>query len=85
VESLQLYIYSFVDSIVNLCNCCYLDSTRIMCMFDVHIMPGGRFPKRHRACCGVIATIRKVPVLGRHKWYQSSGFVDAHGSSLPVG
>jgi hypothetical protein len=25
-------IYSFLGSIVNLCNCCYLDSTRIACM-----------------------------------------------------
>jgi hypothetical protein len=30
---------------------------------------GGAFPKRHRANCGVIAIIRKVPILGRHKWY----------------
>jgi hypothetical protein len=32
VESLRFIIYSFVGSIVNLCNCCYLDSTRIMCV-----------------------------------------------------
>jgi hypothetical protein len=25
-------IYSFVGSIVNLCDCCYLDSTRVMCV-----------------------------------------------------
>jgi hypothetical protein len=32
--SLRGYIiYSFVGFIVNLCNCCYLDSTCIMCMF----------------------------------------------------
>jgi hypothetical protein len=24
------------------------------------------FPKRHRANCGAIAIIRKVPILGRH-------------------
>jgi hypothetical protein len=33
----------------------------------VHILLGGAFPKRHRANCGVIAVIRKVPILGRHK------------------
>jgi hypothetical protein len=32
----------------------------------MHILLGGAFPKRHRANCGVIAVIRKVPVLGRH-------------------
>jgi hypothetical protein len=31
VESSWL-LYSFVGSIMNLCNCCYLDSTRIACM-----------------------------------------------------
>jgi hypothetical protein len=25
-------LYSFVGSVVNLCNCCYLDSTRVMCV-----------------------------------------------------
>jgi hypothetical protein len=38
-----------------------------MCMLFVHILLGGAFPKRHRANCGVIAVIRKVPILGRHK------------------
>jgi hypothetical protein len=40
----------------------------------MHILLGGAFPKRHRANCGVIAVIRKVPILGRHKWYQIQGF-----------
>jgi hypothetical protein len=51
----------------------------------MHILLGGAFPKRHRANCGVIAVIRKVPILGRHKWYQSQGFVDTRGLALPVG
>jgi hypothetical protein len=38
-----------------------------MCMLFVHILLGGAFPKRHRANCGVITVIRKVPILGRHK------------------
>jgi hypothetical protein len=37
-------------------------------------MLGGAFPKRHRVDCGMIAIICKVPVLGRHKWYQSHMF-----------
>jgi hypothetical protein len=37
-----------------------------MCMLFVHISLGGAFPKRHRANCGVIAIICKVPILGRH-------------------
>jgi hypothetical protein len=51
----------------------------------MHILLGGAFPKRHHANCGVIAVIRKVPILGRHNWYQSQGFVDTHGSALLVG
>jgi hypothetical protein len=78
-------VYSFVGSIVNLCNCCYLDSTRIACMLHIHESLGGAFSKRHHVDCGVIAIICKVPILGRHKWYQSTGFVDTQGSSLPVG
>jgi hypothetical protein len=35
-------------------------------MLFMHILLGGAFPKRHRANCGVIAVIRKVPILGRH-------------------
>jgi hypothetical protein len=77
-------VYSFVGSIMNLCNCCYLDSTRIACMLHMHESLGGAFPNRHHANCGVIAIIRNVPILGRYKWYQSPGFVDTHGSSLPV-
>jgi hypothetical protein len=56
-----------------------------MCKLIVHILLGGAFPKRHRANCGVFAIIRKVPILGRHKWYQSQGFVDTRGSALPLG
>jgi hypothetical protein len=59
-------IYSFVGSIVNLCNCCYLDSTRIACMLHMHESLGGAFPKRHHVDCGLNAIICKVPVLGRH-------------------
>jgi hypothetical protein len=54
-------------------------------MLHMHESLGGAFPKRYRANCGVIAIIRKVPTLGRHKWYQSLGFVDTHRSALPVG
>jgi hypothetical protein len=59
-------LYSFVGSIVNLCNCCYsiLPASRAYC--DVHEALGGAFPKRHHVDCGVIAIIYKVPVLGRH-------------------
>jgi hypothetical protein len=57
-------IYSFVGSIVNLCNCCYLDSTHIVCMLHMHESLGGAFPKRHHVDCGVIAIICKVPVFG---------------------
>jgi hypothetical protein len=32
----------------------------------MHILLCGAFPKRHRANCGVIAVIRKVPILGHH-------------------
>jgi hypothetical protein len=46
--------------------CYYLDSTRIACMLHMHESLGGAFPKRHRANCGMIAIIRKVPILGRH-------------------
>jgi hypothetical protein len=57
-------IYSFVDSIVNLCNCCYLDSTRLMCMLRCAYFAWWAFPKRHRANCGMMAIIRKMPILG---------------------
>jgi hypothetical protein len=32
----------------------------------MHILLGGVFPKQHHANCGVIAVIRKVPILGHH-------------------
>jgi hypothetical protein len=54
-------------------------------MLFAHILLGDAFPKRHRANYGVIVVIRKVPILGRRKWYQSPGFVDTRGSALPVG
>jgi hypothetical protein len=60
-------IYSFVGSIVGLCNYCYLDSTRIACMLHMHESLGDVFPKRHHVDCGVIAIICKVPILGCHK------------------
>jgi hypothetical protein len=78
-------IYSFVGSIVNLCNCCYSISPASRARSNVHEALGGAFPKRHHVDCGVFTIICKVPVLGHHKWYQSTGFVDTHGSSLPVG
>jgi hypothetical protein len=64
MESLWLYIFCGFHR--ELVYCYLLDSTRIMCMLLVHISLGGAFPKRHRANCGVIAIIRKVPILGRH-------------------
>jgi hypothetical protein len=84
VESSWLY-YILCGFHHELVYCYLLDSTCIMCMLFVHILLGGAFPKRHRANCGVFAIIRKVPILGHHKWYQSQGFVDTHGSALPVG
>jgi hypothetical protein len=78
-------IYSFVGSIVNLCNCCYSIPPASRARSNMHEALGGAFPKRHHVDCGLITIICKVPVLGRHKWYQSPGFVDTHGSSLPVG
>jgi hypothetical protein len=84
--SLRGYIiYSFVGSIVNLCNCCYSIPPASRARSNVHEALGGAFPKRHHVDCGLIAIICKVPVLGRYKWYQSPGFVDTHRSSLPVG
>jgi hypothetical protein len=64
-------LYSFVGFIVNLCNCCYSISLASRARSNVHEALGGAFPKRHHADCGLIAIIRKVPVLGRYKWYQS--------------
>jgi hypothetical protein len=78
-------IYSFVGSIVNLCNCCYSIPPASCARSNVHEALGGAFPKRRHVDCGLIAIICKVPILGRHKWYQSPGFVDTHRSSLPVG
>jgi hypothetical protein len=66
VESSRLY-YILRGFHRELVYCYLLDSTRIMCILFVHILLGGAFPKRHRANCGVIAIIRKVPILGRHK------------------
>jgi hypothetical protein len=78
-------IYSFVGSIVNLCNVTTLIPPTSRACCDVHEALGGAFLKRHRVNFGVTAMICKVPVLGHHKWYQSPGFVDTHRSSLPVG
>jgi hypothetical protein len=78
--SLRGYIiYYFVGSFVNLCNVTTLipPASRACCY--VHEAFGGAFPKRHHVDYGVIAIICKVPILGRHMWYQSSGFVDTHG------
>jgi hypothetical protein len=79
-----------VGSIVNLCNCCYLDSTRIACMLHMHESLGGAFPKRHHVDCGLIAIICKVPVLGRYNYSllvigdsngdEDGGGVDGDGS-----
>jgi hypothetical protein len=44
-----------------------------MCTLFVHILLGGAFPRRHRANCGVIAIIRKVPILGRHRVFIGKG------------
>jgi hypothetical protein len=81
----MVIIYSFVGSIINLCNCCYSNPPASRACCDLPEALGGAFPKRHHVDCGVIAIICKVPILGCHKWYQSPGFVDTHGSSLPVG
>jgi hypothetical protein len=69
--SLRGYIiYSFVGSIMNLCNYCYLIPPASRACYDVHEALRGAFPKQHFADCGVIAMIHKVLILGRHKWYQ---------------
>jgi hypothetical protein len=47
LESLWLYIYSFVGSIVNLYNYCYLIPPASRACCDVHGELGGVFPKRH--------------------------------------
>jgi hypothetical protein len=44
-------------------------------MLFVHEALGGAFPKQHRANCGVIAIIRKVPILGRHNTYVISSIL----------
>jgi hypothetical protein len=64
--SLFGYIIFFCRFHRELVLCYYLDSTRIACMLFVHEALGGVFPKRHRAICGMIAIIRKVPILGHH-------------------
>jgi hypothetical protein len=38
-----------------------------MCMLWCAYFAWWAFPKRHRANCGVIAIIHKVPILGHHK------------------
>src|SRR6266480_332936 len=58
-----------VGSIVNWCTVYY--STRIACMFPYARDAWCAFPKRHHACYGGSAVIRKVTILGRYKWYQS--------------
>jgi hypothetical protein len=66
--SLRGYIeYSFVGSIVNLCNCCYSIPPASRARSNVHEVLGGAFPKRHHVYCGLIAIICKVSVLGRHR------------------
>jgi hypothetical protein len=60
-------IYSFVGSIVNLCNCCYSIPPASHARSNVHEALGGAFPKQHHIDCGVLAIICKVPVLGRHR------------------
>jgi hypothetical protein len=84
VESL-LILYSFVGSIVNLCNCCYLNPPASRARCDMHEGLGGAFPKRHHVDCGVIAIICKVPSFGTSQVVSEPGFVDTHWSSLPVG
>jgi hypothetical protein len=61
-------IYPFVGSIMNLCNCCYLDSTRLMCMLRRAYFAWWAFPKRNRANYGVMAIIRKVPIFGASQY-----------------
>jgi hypothetical protein len=56
-------IYSFVGSIVNLCNCCYSIPPTSCARCDVHEALGGAFPKRHHVDCGLIAIICKVSVF----------------------
>jgi hypothetical protein len=78
-------IYSFVGSIVNLCNYCYLDSTRIACMLHMHEALGGAFPKRHHVDCGVKRYNLQGAGFGASQVVSEPGFVDTHWSSLPVG
>jgi hypothetical protein len=65
--SLRGYIiYSFVGSIVNLCNCCYSIPPASRACCNVHEALGGAFPERHYVDCGGSAIICKVSILGRH-------------------
>jgi hypothetical protein len=85
VESLRLYyILLWVPLWTCVTVATLIPPTSCACC-DVHEALGGAFPKRHHVDCGMIAIICKVPVLGRHMWYQRPGFVDTHWSSLPVG
>jgi hypothetical protein len=78
-------IYSFVGSIMSLCNCCYLDSTRITCMLQ---------RARDAWWCVSKATSCRLWLdrynlqgagFGALQVVSEPGFVDTHGSSLPVG
>jgi hypothetical protein len=62
----MVIIYSFVGSIVNLCNCCYSNPPASRACCDLPEALGGAFPKRHHVDCGMIAIICKVPILGHH-------------------
>jgi hypothetical protein len=66
-------IYSFVGSIVNLCNCCYSIPPASCACSNVHEALGGAFSKRHHVDYGLIAIICKVPILGRRTGHQYIG------------
>jgi hypothetical protein len=51
-------LYSFVGSIVNLCNITTLIPPASRACCDVHKALGGAFPKRHHVDCGVIAIMQ---------------------------
>jgi hypothetical protein len=69
LESLWLYYIFFCGFLCELVQCYYLIPPASRACYNVHETLGGAFPKRHRADCGVIAPIRKVPILGHHRGY----------------
>jgi hypothetical protein len=67
LESSWLYYIFFCGFLRELVQYYYLIPPASRACYNVHETLGGAFSKRHRADYGVIAPIRKVPILGRHR------------------